>query len=473
MVLGVIFDSPRALHSLDKAFDGKSAVEVCSCVMESVCDKVVTVSLPAGGDSTLLALTALSKAVEGAGTFDAVLFTFSDTPLLSASLAKKILAAHKSFGADYTEGLGFCEGVAPVALKSSLFKILVQLLKSGGKYEKLSAAPFVQGSVYSVLEVDINTYEIEDVISNEDFRLARLTLDCHDKAAFCSCIELWKECCEKGVDIKKAEAEDICRVGVNSSLVMKTLPNFYQIEIADKNGNKMSLEDFAVIAKKIATFSESAIVSLCVEGEPLQNSNFLSMAKKLFEYPGLKLLIETSGEELTEDLCQALKTITKAAPPRIGNDEYFFDLCWVIKGGKNAEIASKYFPDALYAKYTRHKGDEVELEKFYRKWSAPDSPTYGRVTIDQCSTHCGTRSEGKVVDLSPLQKRYCYHARRDFVVLTNGDVPYCEFCEKKIVGNILRDEIDKLFYANKSAIISDDVVGGCCNECDEYYTFNF
>ena len=84
--------------------------------------------------------------------------------------------------------------------------------------------------------------------------------------------------------------------------------------------------------------------------------------------------------------------------------------------------------------------------------------------------------ECKPADLSPLERNVCWHLRRDMVILTNGDVPFCkEYVLDGIIGNVFEQDLAEIWKK------TDDVVkehicqkyNSKCGNCDEYYTFNF
>ena len=82
----------------------------------------------------------------------------------------------------------------------------------------------------------------------------------------------------------------------------------------------------------------------------------------------------------------------------------------------------------------------------------------------------------KPADLSPLERNVCWHLRRDFTILLNGDVPSCKTCLfDQINGNVFESSLEEIWQKNNS-LIEDQIKNNYnkrCGKCDEYYTFNF
>jgi radical SAM protein with 4Fe4S-binding SPASM domain len=66
---------------------------------------------------------------------------------------------------------------------------------------------------------------------------------------------------------------------------------------------------------------------------------------------------------------------------------------------------------------------------------------------------------------------------RDLVVLHNGDVVRCkqDIDAAFLLGNVNKLSIEEIWQGNETVYL-DHVAGsydGICENCDEYYTFNF
>lgn len=453
-----------------------------------------------------------SKLTEIAGEKDATfIFSFADTPLLSKKLLKKTLEQHTKYFSDYTYTLGYPIGFGAEVIRGGAIKLLNESVKNN---DSLSNRRICREAIYSVIEKEINSYEIETVISEEDFRSYRLSFTTNNTLNYKTCLVAIKALEEKYKEnYFEAPIEEVMKVLFSPSNIKSllcTVPSFFNIEVTNKSsfntlylpsfcasnkGDKyLSLDNFNILIKKIASFNENAIISLSLTGEPLLNPQILPMIKSIYCEKGLRLYLETSGEEVTKEFCLSLKEIVDNAADRVGACEYFSKICIVVRadsvtaktyniinnipGAKEKEdreynkmlegikLLKECFPSDVYLSFTRIPENEAELEEFYKKESK-EGECY---IISKVENYLGRLPIKKSVDLCPLTKPYCYHARRDFNIRLNGEVPLCKMCissdkEGGVVGNAFTEDLSDIY--KKFNLIKE------CEDCDEYYTFNF
>ncbi len=209
----------------------------------------------------------------------------------------------------------------------------------------------------------------------------------------------------------------------------------------------------------------------------------------------LKVLIETDGIGVTEDLAQKIALFENASKNVdwiVDLDAFSADCYKKIRFGteedfekaKNAvEILSQKFPNRVYPQFVRMKENEDELESFFRFWQNKESPSNGKVIIKKYDSLCSTLPDRKVADLSPLVRLPCWHQRRDLAILCDGSVPLCRSSVRsRILGNALEDGVQKvwengaeIFAQHAKAQNADEFQGlnEACGGCDEFYTFSF
>ena len=133
-------------------------------------------------------------------------------------------------------------------------------------------------------------------------------------------------------------------------------------------------------------------------------------------------------------------------------------------------------PNCVYPQFVRMNQNEEELELFFRYWNEKSNASNGNLIIQKYDDFAGLLPECKPADLSPLERNVCWHLRRDFTILLNGDVPSCKTCLfDQINGNVFESSLEEIWQKNNS-LIEEQIKNNYnkrCGKCDEYYTFNF
>jgi spiro-SPASM protein len=146
----------------------------------------------------------------------------------------------------------------------------------------------------------------------------------------------------------------------------------------------------------------------------------------------------------------------------------------------------------VYVETIRTIGAEDTVEQFYRAWKAGfpvsgESPVLGHsvpgslspgVIIQKYDSFCGFLPHRQAVDLSPVERRPCWHLMRDFPILIDGSVPLCRedlngSFEKS--GNVFLEKPELIWKRGEALYLSHcrKEYEDLCKICDEYYTYNF
>ncbi len=428
------------------------------------------------------------------------LLSFADTPFLSDYLTKELVNIHEKYIAEYSFTDGYPFGLTPEIIDSGCAAIVASL--SDDVQKEIGSKAFSRDGIFSIMKGDINSFEIETMLSDEDYRMFRLEFSCTDKINF--------ELCKNAFEIKK-DAEKIglsfakndCRDLLSRTNILKTLPSFYEIQISGKSSHShvydpeipvaddMKVESFKKIVEKISQFSEKAVVSLSCFGESLLHPNFLDFVEEVLSHKKLSLLIETDGMLVTDEICARVEKILEKFERKCDSinwivhldagektlyskihacDESDFD-----RGVNSVGILASHFEGHVYPQMTRMKINECELESFYRFWKEKTSPSKGQLIIQKYNNFCGALSDEKSADLSPLERNPCWHIRRDMVILADGSVPLCRQCYKNIVGNAVDEELSAVWKKLDETLENhiNKIYSDSCRICDEFYTFNF
>ena len=431
--------------------------------------------------------------------------SYADTPFLNKKLTEDLLDMHTRYSAEYTFADGFPYGLAPEIIEAGSASILSELAKSAQKAE--GEKPVSRDTLFSVMRGDINSFEIETLIADEDYRLLRFEFESSTKINFLACKNLWEEARAQNVEISDAYALSSCAAKTPS--VCQTVPAFYNIQISAKYNHTycyslasvgknpahkefMALSDFKKILERITEFSENAVISLSAFGEPLLHPEFFDFVREILsandENHTISLLIETDGVLVTEELSAkiaslassrhaevnwivSLDAVEKSLYAKIHNcSEDDFE-----KALSSVQILEHSFPHHVYPQFMRMKTNEAQLESFYRFWNEKTSPSQGELIIQKYNSVCGILPDLKPADLSPVNRLPCWHLRRDMTILSDGTVPLCFQLANGNAGNILIDGIEPVWLTVREMLHShlDQKYTDNCSICDESYTFTF
>ena len=471
----------------------------------------------------LLEQMALSVSQSGA---DCAVYSFADRPFLDSVLTKSLLKDHFEYAAEYTFADGYPEGFAPEVIDKGTLNILASLAK---EKDKVGLSPVKTGSIFSVIKTDINSFEIETVIAEKDWRMLRLDFSCSTKEKTLACRNLYEEALDKKIPFT---ARALSEHSESSVKVQRTVPAFYSVQISGfygvesvynplfaENGNSallsakgknppaMPLEKFRALCADIASYSETAVVSLSAWGDPLCISSLADYVDSVLQYPGLSVLIECDGLFVDRATVDLVSSVVKKHPVRenpnppvtwIVSVDAFSEAAYnllhpaftgeggIVKSAANQSayayavnavaLLEEFFPGDVYPQFMRMNKNENELESFYRYWHDSSSPSKGRVIIQKYDNFCGKLSDEKPADLSPLTRPPCWHLKRDLTILADGSVPMCRECVfSNLQGNVFNEGIASVWkkMEEKAASHIAGKYADLCGECDEYYTFNF
>ncbi|MDR1308228.1 MAG: spiro-SPASM protein [Treponema sp.] len=455
---------------------------------------------------------------EAAG-FDFAYYGWADSPFLDPSLAGKLAERHIRYGAEYSYADGWPLGLGPELIGSAPAGILFKIAGDEGK------GPVTRDTLFSVLQRDINSFDIETEISSVDLRCHRLSLTADSKRNLLLLTRFARAGC--------AGAEEAEGIVAEHPEFLRTLPAFFPLQVsgpcpgralagktgacplcpyplsgarggtvADR-GDFLDPGDFEKILDKIEGFAGDGVIDLSLWGELSLHPRRDDLIRAVLERPALSLVIESSG--LGWGAVENYAAWAAAAPKRRNG---LPPLAWIISlDGKDlpgmglppspesvsfVKALAAAFPrevgtdDRVYVQAVRTAGAEDEVEGFYRAWKAYGTDHPGpAIIIQKYDSFCGFLPKRQAVDLSPVERRPCWHLMRDFPVLIDGTVPVCREdldCTMAGVpaasgglGNILREEAETIWDRGAELYRSqcEKNYEKLCALCDEYYTYNF
>lgn len=424
-----------------------------------------------------------------AGESERIFYIFGDTPLLDIELSRTMLRDHIKYFAQYSFADGYPHGLTPEIISTGLIPAMLHLAGE-------EALPVTRDGIFTVIQKDINAFEIETALSPRDMRLLRISLSADSKRNFLQM---------KGIIAKGGRnAETVMSAAEDFPELLRTLPAYVSVQVTAgcpqsctycpypkmeeellTNRDYMEAERFREISAGVAQMSGDAVIGVGLFGEPSLHPRFEELAAAVFEQPALKLLIETSGigwnSEMLRDLAGkaaakgnlekytwivSLDSLDQAVYNRLRGDGFYEAL-------ETARLLMELFPGRVWVQAVRMRENEEVLEDFYRQWKKETE----QVIIQKYDTFSGFLPERKVADLSPVNRFPCWHVKRDIAVRLDGTVPLCREdirCEYSL-GNIFSESLESI-WDRGNAVYREHIgeaYNPLCENCDEYYTYNF
>lgn len=518
----IFYNDKDSKYKDEKIFNGKSSVELTKEFFlnndfSNKAQKIEETDVFTIYDAkNLLELLTQMNEISEKTKADFIIFAYNDLPFLNTNLTKELIEYHVEYKAEYTFADGFAYGFSPEILDCGTLRILLELAKT--TENDTCQKELNRESLFELIKKDINSYEVETVLSQEDWRLLRFSFHCGKKDNFLQCKNLFEKLQLSQEEIQTGDVEAFTKIASQTVECLKTVPGFYNIQITDKinfesiyspytksfvaknvKKSEKSLENFEEFSKlisKIADFSENAVVNLSCWGEAFLNPNLLKMIECILSYSGLSVFLETDGTLVTEEFCNELSKIVEKASKRTNGFEKVMIAVFIDAFSKetykiihpdspenafekSVEAVAKFcavLPGCVYPQFVRMNQNEEELEPFFRYWNEKTNASNGNLIIQKYDDFAGLLPECKPADLSPLERNVCWHLRRDFTILLNGDVPSCKTCLfSQINGNVFESSLEEIWQKNNQIIKEqiENKYNELCRKCDEYYTFNF
>jgi spiro-SPASM protein len=430
----------------------------------------------------------INTLAELASGYDNIIYIFGDCPFLDVEISRRMLENHTRYYAHYTFADGYPAGIAPEIIAVRTLSALAALCKD-------PPAPVARDTLFTLIQRDINAFDLETELSPKDMRLLRASLTVDTRRNHLLCERIAAGIPSAGAGNSRA----VLALLEEKPEIMRTLPAFVAVQITEgcpqtcmscpyslfggdilaKKGI-MSPEDFDLLAGKVADFCGDAVIGLSLWGEPSFHPAFSRLAGSIAKRPGLSLLVETSGIGWSGDTINETGKILKDRLTWIVSlDAADPELYARLRGKGYAEALDRAamllaaFPGRVYVQALRMTENEETMETFYHIWKEKTS----QLIIQKYDWFCGFLPQRKVTDLSPLDRFPCRHLQRDLSVLIDGTVPLCrEDLHKSVsLGNLLTEDPETIWDRGNRHYRDhlEKNYAGLCGSCDEYYTYNF
>ncbi|MFP4441642.1 MAG: spiro-SPASM protein [Spirochaetia bacterium] len=439
--------------------------------------------------STFLSVAA--EAAEG----ETLLILHDDQPFFDDQLALEMIRNHHRYRADFSYADGYPDGLAGELLSPVIIPSLLTIRDPEDIFFPAWNRPVLRKPLFDLVKEDINAFDIETAIAEEDLRLLRIELRTDTKRNFLLCSGF------AGLgafDGSSSISDSVYRMIHQKPDLLRTIPAYFPIQIAGgcpqeceycpypkfggpvlERKDTMDPAEFDGLIEKIASFAPESVIGISLWGDPGNHPSLDEILDSVTARERLALILETSGVNFPENSLRKIAELPESKVRCIhsldSTDETTYGRLRG-RGYKNAIRTAERLIELLgkrvYIQAVRMKENEAEMESFYKNFTDKSS-----VIIQKYDHFCGRQPDKRVVDLSPLNRYPCWHIKRDFPILLNGDVRICreDIGGEMLLGNAFTEELEAIWQKGLRIYIdhAEGQYPELCRNCDEYYTFNF
>ncbi len=434
---------------------------------------------PFGSASELIAaLEALSQG------YDELVIVGADCPFLRSDVLSEMLVLHREYRADFTFADGYPVGLTCEILRPAILSIL-----SAWAAER--SGPVERETLFELLSVDINRFDVETQLSPIDLRVRRLNLTAGVRRDFvlleryAGDVALGTEAFLQRIEATQERSRTLPATlhvqitdGVLQVPVWSPLPQF--VPDALERRGMLSRQRWNDLLDRALAWAGDLTVLPSFWGEPSLHPEVGGLLSDALGKPGLKLCVETSGLGWRQ---VDLASLAAQAAGRIDwVVELDSDLAETYKAmrGEGFDEAHSFvrrllplFPGHVWPQTVRMNTNEEEMEGFHKHWKEEA----GRVIIQKHNDFGGRLPRAKPSDLSPWKRHPCWHLARDLSVFLDGTVVVCrdDFARTQPLGNAWTENPAVLWERGTPLWRQhvNEQWPEVCRNCDEWYTFHF
>lgn len=418
--------------------------------------------------------------------FDHLILLWGDSPLFLKKLMDELLSLHLSEMADYSFCENFFDGMGVEILSYYTLNKLKNV--ASGNDEALS-----HNSIYKLVELDINSYDIETIVSDPDLRYLRVSLIADNPRNTAVLAGLFH-------GIKKDHANlvpnDLVHLIQSDPVIIRPFPAYVEIEITNQGNpssvlnplrvihreqNRMSLDDYKSLVENIANWSPDTVIGLAGAGDPLTHPDFVDMVRETLRYDTLSLLVETEAHHLSQEisdqiagqLSQRFMMICKisASNSKLYQQLYSTDDFDTVE--QNIVYLLKKNPDYVYLQYTRLKDNDEDYDAFKMRWKSYED----NIIFVSYNDYCGLLQDKSSIELSPITRFPCWHLRRSMMVLADGQVSLCpqDVQGNFHMGNVKNNDLEDIWNKGMEIFYGhfQEKYPPLCQKCQQWYVWYF
>jgi spiro-SPASM protein len=480
--------------NLDVVLSFESKNDVTTIIKQGL--TVISTELTFAHEISLLKKIFSDKNIESVYYLDSIF------PVADMALTKKLNEIHGEYCADYSFIENAPAGLTGVFFSRSLFEAMQ--IEEGERSETPDIDNAIPDSMpvglREYVEKNINHFHVEIHYEHPDLRILRLDFSGKTLRSIQSCADVFKE--YGAIHDYYIELEKLYN---KNPELLHHFPSYLELEIyggcefacsfcarqfvSNHDDQMMTPGDIENIVKFIDSGLGDTSVALGGLGEPLEHPKAGEILGALLSQKFIPaIVVETNGRHLDKiffildhpeihklRIVVNINSITgyeQMHGAKSGDKEIVIkniERCRDLLAQKNES-----FKKNIYIQTLKILDNEKELDEIY---DLADK-TGISFLLQKYNSYVGLMPEKRVSDMTPLERFFCWHLRRDLYIKADGGVVYCkqDAQNSKIRGNIRNTPIEEIWkttiddwknnYGNRYPEIPD------CKNCDEYYTFN-
>ncbi len=409
----------------------------------------------------------------------------ADAAFIQPAIISEMLETHIKYLSEFTFSYNLPSGYSCEIVSKSVL-------------ENPLANPTLPNSLCDIVKNNLNQFDVELYYKEPDLRWHRVNFkasNIRDRLVMQNIITITKQA---------PPYESLQEIFDNHPEVLFTTPSYVEIELCGQctldclfcyrntlspQHGDMELSTLQTLLEKMRSFNTPYAVCFGGSGEPLQHPHFfkaleLCNAEELIN----TIVVETNGIHMDTGYASALASFTAnkvttivninghndESYKTIHNADYFSTVhSHILKLKEILETHNK-FNNNLYIQILKIKETESFIDSYYDFWEQYKIP----IILQKQNTYIGRIPDRRYADLTPLQRKPCWHLRQDMYILSDGTVAFCkqDIDGKVKRGNIITDDIQSIWEKQKEHFVNDYKERRAkhpdCNNCDEWYTFN-
>ena len=229
---------------------------------------------------------------------DIFVYARADAPFIDVACIERMVDIHRTYAAEFTFADGYPSGFAAEVMNSELLTVLPRLARDGERVD-------IATTLFSIIERDINAFDIETELASVDMRALRIQLHCDTRNNYLLC----RAVAEK----TDGGAGDILSVIDSQPQLLRQLPMFVAVELTSRHPQtvrhlpqrllaarsnvdteEMDVERFRDLMHQVADLSPQAMVYISLWGEIALHSQLESIITVADDFP-IQFVCQTSG----------------------------------------------------------------------------------------------------------------------------------------------------------------------------------